>query len=330
MTDSAATVTATAAPFQGRTAWIRSLAPPVRDFLRTETGGAAVLVAATVLALLWANIDSSSYEKVWTTTLSIRLGGGGISMDLREWVNSGLMTFFFLVVGLEARREFDLGELRDRRRLALPVAAAVGGMVVPIAIYLAINAGHSSVSGWGAAMSTDTAFALGMLALVGRRFPATVRTFILTVAVADDLVAFAVIVIAYTTNLRVIPLIIGLTAIALIVMARMRSVRNGSRVLRLRRLVAWVAFLKSGRGPRDRRRDRRADRRSPIRPTAPTSSGRPTCSGCSASSQPSSTPRPCARACAPRSRRTSASSRSTTRSRATWWCPCSGSPTRAS
>ena len=203
MTDS--TVTAPAVPFQGRTAWIRSLAPPVREFLRTETGGAAVLVGATVLALLWANIDSSSYEKVWTTTLSIRLGGGGISMDLRQWVNSGLMAFFFLVVGLEARREFDLGELRDRRRLALPVAAAVGGMVIPIAIYLAINAGHSSVSGWGAAMSTDTAFALGMLALVGRRFPATVRTFILTVAVADDLVAFAVIVVAYTTNLRVIP-----------------------------------------------------------------------------------------------------------------------------
>jgi len=241
-------VTVPSAPFQGRTAWIRSLAPPVRDFLRTETGGAAVLVGATVLALLWANIDSSSYEKVWTTTLSIRLGGGGISMDLREWVNSGLMTFFFLVVGLEARREFDLGELRDRRRLALPAAAAVGGMVIPIAIYLAINAGHSSVSGWGAAMSTDTAFALGMLALVGRRFPATVRTFILTVAVADDLVAFAVIVVAYTTNLRVIPLIVGLSAIALMAVARTRSVRNGFVYFALA-AVAWVALLKSGVDP---------------------------------------------------------------------------------
>ena len=241
-------MTVPSAPFQGRTAWIRSLAPPVRDFLRTETGGAAVLVGATVLALLWANIDSSSYEKVWTTTLSIRLGGGGISMDLREWVNSGLMTFFFLVVGLEARREFDLGELRDRRRLALPAAAAVGGMVIPIAIYLAINAGHSSVSGWGAAMSTDTAFALGMLALVGRRFPATVRTFILTVAVADDLVAFAVIVVAYTTNLRVIPLIVGLSAIALMAVARRRSVRNGFVYFALA-AVAWVALLKSGVDP---------------------------------------------------------------------------------
>jgi Na+/H+ antiporter NhaA len=246
VTDS--TVTAPAVPFQGRTAWIRSLAPPVRDFLRTETGGAAVLVGATVLALLWANIDSSSYEKVWSTTLSIRLGGGGISMDLRQWVNSGLMAFFFLVVGLEARREFDLGELRDRRRLALPAAAAVGGMVIPIAIYLAINAGHSSVNGWGAAMSTDTAFALGMLALVGRRFPATVRTFILTVAVADDLVAFAVIVVAYTTNLSVVPLIIGLIAIAFMVAARMRSVRNGFVYFAFA-AVAWVAFLKSGVDP---------------------------------------------------------------------------------
>ena len=123
MTDLTAPAPAAAAvPFEGRTAWIRSLEAPVREFLRTETGGSAVLVGATVLALLWANIDYSSYEKVWTTNLTIRLGGSGISMDLRQWVNVGLMTLFFLVVGLEARREFDLGELRDRRRLALPAA----------------------------------------------------------------------------------------------------------------------------------------------------------------------------------------------------------------
>jgi Na+/H+ antiporter NhaA len=250
VTDStaAAAPTAPAAPFQGRTAWLRSLEAPVRDFLRTETGGAAVLVGAIMLALLWVNIDQTSYTKVWTTTLTIRLGGSGISMDLRQWVNEGLMTFFFLVVGLEARREFDLGELRDRRRLALPAAAAIGGMMIPIAIFLLINAGRSSASGWGAAMSTDTAFALGMLALVGRRFPATVRTFILTVAVADDLVAFAVIAIAYTTDLRVLPLLVGLAAIALLGVARMRSVRNGFVYFAFG-LVAWVAFLKSGVDP---------------------------------------------------------------------------------
>jgi len=246
VTDS--TTSAPAAPFQGRTAWLRSLEAPVRDFLRTETGGAAVLVGATVIALLWANVDQSSYDRVWSTILSVRIGGSGVSMDLRHWVNEGLMTFFFLVVGLEARREFDLGELRDRRRLILPAAAALGGMVIPVGIYLLINAGHSSVKGWGAAMSTDTAFALGMLALVGRRFPATLRTFILTVAVADDMVAFAVIIVAYSTSLRVAALLIGLGAIALIVLARTRSVRNGFVYFAFA-IVAWVAFLKSGVDP---------------------------------------------------------------------------------
>src|SRR6478735_6932112 len=153
--------------FSGRTAWARSLQQPLRDFLATETGSASVLLAAALAALAWANIDLSSYESVWTTKLSINVGDSGISQDLREWVNSGLMTFFFFVVGLEVRREFDIGELRERRRLALPVLAALGGMAVPIAIYLAFNSGHDSAQGWGVAMSTDTAFALGMLAMVG-------------------------------------------------------------------------------------------------------------------------------------------------------------------
>src|SRR3984893_9519207 len=152
--------------YVGRTAWARNLAAPVRDFLGTETGGAIVLLAATIVALLWANSPwSGSYESLWTTKLAIRAGGGGISIDLRHWVNEGLMTFFFLVVGLEAKRELDLGELRERRRLAIPVFAAVGGMTLPIAIYLAFNAGGPGAHGWGAAMSTDPAFAPGALAL---------------------------------------------------------------------------------------------------------------------------------------------------------------------
>src|SRR5919202_3080638 len=106
---------ATAAPFTGRTAWARNLETPLREFLRTEIGSAAVLLGATLAALAWVNADASSYERVWHTQLSIRVGGSGISQDLREWVNTGLMTFFFFVVGLEARREFDLGELRERR-----------------------------------------------------------------------------------------------------------------------------------------------------------------------------------------------------------------------
>ena len=127
--------------FSGRTAWARNLQTPLRVFLRTETGSAAVLVGMTVAALAWVNIDASSYTAVWGARLSVTLNGAGVSLDLREWVNSGLMTFFFFVFGLEARREFDMGELRERARLALPVAAGLGGLLVPVGIYLAVNAG---------------------------------------------------------------------------------------------------------------------------------------------------------------------------------------------
>jgi Na+/H+ antiporter NhaA len=234
--------------FVGRTAWARHLEAPLRDFLRTETGSAVVLLAATVAALIWVNVSSSSYEHVWNTLLTIRLGNASISMDLRQWVNEGLMTFFFLVVGLEARREFDLGELRDRRRLTLPVAAGIGGMLVPIGLYLAINGGHPSAHGWGTAMSTDTALALGMLTLVGRRFPQSLRTYILTVAVADDLVALVVIVVAYTGAIHVEALLVALGLFAVVVVIRLRRVRNGIVYFSLA-LPAWVALVKSGVDP---------------------------------------------------------------------------------
>jgi Na+/H+ antiporter NhaA len=243
MTDTEAT-----APFTGRTAWARNLEEPLRQFLRTETGGAAILLAASIAALIWVNVDAGSYERVWNTTLSVRIGGGSVSLPLRQWVNEGLMTFFFLVVGLQARWEFDLGELRDRRRLALPAAAAIGGMVVPIAIFLAFNAGKSSAHGWGAAMSTDTAFALGMLALVGRRFPQSLRAYILTVAVADDLVSFVVIGANYSGTIRIAALLAGLAAIAIALLVRLRRVRNGILYFTLG-LVAWVALVKSGVDP---------------------------------------------------------------------------------
>jgi Na+/H+ antiporter NhaA len=128
----------------GRTAWARNLETPLRVFLRTETGSAAVLVAMAAAAPVWINIDAGSYAAVWGTRLSVRMSGAGVSLDLREWVNSGLMTFFFFVFGLEARREFDMGELRERRRLALPVVAGLGGLVVPVAIYLAANTGSAA------------------------------------------------------------------------------------------------------------------------------------------------------------------------------------------
>src|SRR5579862_9374170 len=128
--------------YEGRTAWARNLASPVRDFLSTESGGATVMVVATVAALIWANSPAShSYAGVWGTRLSFQLGGHAIAASLRTWINQGLMTLFFLVVGLEAKRQLDLGELRDRRRVAVPAAAALGGIAVPAAIYLAWNAG---------------------------------------------------------------------------------------------------------------------------------------------------------------------------------------------
>src|ERR1700760_4947033 len=160
-------VSTEATAFGGRTAWARNLAAPVRSFLSTEEGGAIVMLGAAIVALVWANAPGwRSYESLWTTQLSIRIGSAGIDTDLRHWVNEGLMTLFFLVVGLEAKRQLDLGELRERRRLAVPVVAAIGGITVPILIYVAVNAGGAGAHGWGAAMSTDTAFALGIVALV--------------------------------------------------------------------------------------------------------------------------------------------------------------------
>jgi Na+/H+ antiporter NhaA len=235
-------------PFTGKTAWARAIQTPLRSFLSTETGSAAVLLAASVAALIWVNIDASSYASVWSTELSIRLGAHGISKDLNYWVNSGLMTFFFFVVGLEARREFDIGELRERRRLALPVVAGLGGMVVPIAIFLAVNAGDGSAHGWGVAMSTDTAFALGMLALVGPRFPDRLRAFMLTIAVVDDFVALIVIAVAYSENVVVWALLVAAALFAAIPLALRLGIRIGY-VHAAFGAAAWAALVKSGVDP---------------------------------------------------------------------------------
>ncbi len=136
--------------FTGRTAWARNLAAPVRAFLSTETVGAAALVGATVAALIWANAPGwHSYETVWATRLSLHLGSAVVSASLRQWINQGLMTLFFLVVGLEARRELEAGELRERDRLVIPAAAAACGMLLPILIFLSFNAGGSGAHGWG-------------------------------------------------------------------------------------------------------------------------------------------------------------------------------------
>jgi Na+/H+ antiporter NhaA len=220
-------IESTAAPYTGRTAWTRNLETPLREFLRTETGSAAVLLAGAIAALVWANVDFSSYERVWSTTLSIRLGGHGVSLDLRGWVNSGLMTFFFFVIGLEARREFDLGELRERRRFVLPALAGAGGMLVPVAIFLAINAGRTSAHGWGTAMSTDTAFALGLLVLVGPAFPERLRAYLLTFSVVDDIIALLVIAFVYSGHISMSELGIGIAIFAAILSVRAADIHFG-------------------------------------------------------------------------------------------------------
>ena len=301
--------------FSQRTVF-RRLDTPLREFLRTETGGAAVLLAAAVGALVWVNVDASSYEELWETELSIELGDGGIELTLREWVNSGLMTFFFFVLGLEARREFDLGDLRERRRFALPLLASVGGMGAAMAIYLAFNLGSSAADGWGIAMSTDTALALGLLALFGRRAPDRLRAFMLTVVIADDLLALVVIAIVYSDDVELCALIwaAGLFAVALVL--RRCTLRRGppyfvlgsaiwvARSSRASSRWWWASRLGSWYGPRP--------------PPARTSSTPESASASSASSPRRSSSARRARASGPRSRPTSGScSSSITRGRAT-------------
>ena len=225
------------------------MAAPLRDFLGTETGSASVLLAATILALLWANSPwSHAYRSLWHTTLAVRLGGHAIALDLRHWINEGLMTLFFLVVGLEAKRELDLGELRERRRLTIPVVAALGGMGAPVAIYLAFNAGGAGAHGWGAAMSTDTAFALGAVALLTPRAATRLRTFLLTLAVVDDLCALLVIATAYSSHVSVAALAIAAALFAALL--ALRYAPQWRRPVSIALGVGlWLAMFESGVDP---------------------------------------------------------------------------------
>lgn len=185
---------------------------------------------------------------MWHTTLSLSVGRHGIDQSLREWIDNGLMTFFFFVVGLEARREFDMGELRERRRIALPVLAGIGGMVVPVLIFLAFNAGKTSVHGWGAAMSTDTAFALGVLALVGPRRADRLRVFLLSVVVADDVVALVVIAAVYSGSIDGVALGVAAAIFAAVLLLRRFELRAGPACLVLG-VALWGALYASGIDP---------------------------------------------------------------------------------
>ena len=232
----------------GTTVWRRDLRTPLRQFLYTETGSAAILAAAVVAALIWANVSAAGYQHFWAMPLLGSIDGKSLAMDLRTFVNSGLMAFFFLVVGMEARREWDMGELRIRSRVTLPFLAGLSGMLVPIVIYLAFNAGTRTANGWGTAMSTDTAFALGALALAGKGLPDRVRTYLLTFSVVDDLAGLAVIAIAYSSHVDPLALGIGIAFLVVTWLLRRRGIRYGPVHL-LIGIGAWIAFYKSGVDP---------------------------------------------------------------------------------
>ncbi|MGY1691900.1 Na+/H+ antiporter NhaA [Geodermatophilus sp. SYSU D01105] len=222
---------------------------PLRRRLRTEAGSAGLLLLATVAALLWANSPvGESYDAFWHTEFAVRVGGAELSLDLQHWVNDGLMVFFFFVVGLEIKRELVMGELTDRRRAAVPAMAALTGLAVPALVYAVLNLDSPAVSAWGVVISTDTAFLLGVLALVGPACPAQLRLFLLTLAIADDVGALTAIALFYTEDLALGPLLLALLGLALMVGLRYLRVWRGPAYLVLG-VAVWVAMYASGVHP---------------------------------------------------------------------------------
>jgi Na+:H+ antiporter, NhaA family len=190
-----------AAPVDVRPSPVVRLLSPLRDFIATETSGAALLAAGALAALVWANSPwSGAYHALWESRAGITVAGHALSLDLRHWINDGLMALFFLVVGLEIKRELATGHLSTRRAALLPGAAALGGMVVPALLYLAV-AGGTAPRGWAIPMATDIALAVGVLAVVGSRVPSSLRAFLLGLAIVDDIGAIAVIAVVYSTGL---------------------------------------------------------------------------------------------------------------------------------
>nr|WP_221383252.1 Na+/H+ antiporter NhaA [Actinoplanes polyasparticus] len=220
----------------------------IRTVLVTETRGAAALLAATVLALIWANLPGGSYESVWHTEFTVGLGEARITEDLRHWVNDGLMVFFFLLAGMEIRRELSFGDLRDRRTALVPILAAAGGMAVPAVIFATITAGTAAQHAWGMAMATDIAFALGVLALIGPRCPANVRVFLLTLAVVDDIGAILVIAVVYTEAVHLIPLLAAAALLGVALAMRAAGIWRATPYFVVG-VALWVATVESGLHP---------------------------------------------------------------------------------
>jgi len=218
----------------------------IAKILRTETVGGALLVAAAVLALAWAN---SPWQEAYHELSALRVGPASWHLDLTlaEWAADGLLAIFFFVAGLELKREFVAGDLRDPRRAALPVAAAVGGMIVPAVLYLAINIMHpdGALAGWAVPVATDIAFALAVLAVVNTHLPGALRTFLLTLAVVDDLLAIAIIAVFYADTLAVLPLVLAVVPLGLFAVLVQRRVRSWWLLLPLA-AATWVLIHASG------------------------------------------------------------------------------------
>ena len=224
----------------------RLVARPVREFLRVEYASSVLLLAAAVIALVWANSAwSSTYEELWETHIVLDVGVLQIDESLQHWVNDALMVFFFFVVGLEIKYELVNGDLRDPRSAALPIVAAIGGMVVPAGIYAVVVGGGAGSSGWGIPMATDIAFAVGVIGLLGRRIPAPARLFLLTLAVVDDIGAIVVIAVFYTADLDLVWLAAAVAL--LLVMLAMRLLRIWALPAYVAvGSLAWLATLESG------------------------------------------------------------------------------------
>ena len=203
----------------------RYLVRPTLRFMRIEAAGGVAIVAAALVAMIWANAASDSYRDFWETAISFDFDILTLTESLRGWVNEALMTFFFFVIGMEIKRELVHGELRNRRQAALPIVAAAGGMILPALFYLAFNAGGPGADGWGIPVATDIAFALGVLALAGTRVPLSLKIFLLTLAVADDIGGIAIIAIFYTDDLALDWLAAALAVLALLLVMRSSGIR---------------------------------------------------------------------------------------------------------
>ena len=223
-----------------------SLIRPLSDFLSTEAAGGIVVVLAAAVAMVWANSPwSASYETLWATDLGAQFGRFGFSMDLRHWINDGLMTVFFFVVGLEIKRELIEGELRDRRKAITPVAAAVGGMLLPALIFLAWTAGTPQAKGWGIPMATDIAVAVGLVTLAGSRISSGAKLFLLALAIVDDLGAIIVIALFYGKGGRTEFLALAVGAFVVTVAVRRLGMTSIGLYLALG-LVMWFALHEAG------------------------------------------------------------------------------------